>query len=295
MQNVSRALYVLILIVSLAGLALPVFAQQVIATVPVGVEPASSAVNSTTNKIYVPNQCGNDATCAYPYSQGTVTVVDGATNNPTTVNVGYYPSTVAVNPVTNTIYVANQCGSDPTCASYGTVSVIDGVSNTVIATVTVESDPYGVTVNSVTNNIYVANSCGTDLSCNTYSGTVSVIDGVNNTVTATVNAGAGPAPPVVNLVTNKIYVANSCGTDSSCPTNPPYSGPGTVTVIDGVTNNPTSVGVGVYPYGIDVNSVTNKIYVANNCGDDLNCQSTATMTMIDGTSLATTDVSIGGY
>src|ERR1019366_5059300 len=295
MQNVSRALYVLILIVSLAGLALPVFAQQVIATVPVGVEPASSAVNSTTNKIYVPNQCGNDATCAYPYSQGTVTVVDGATNNPTAVNVGYYPSTVAVNPVTNTIYVANQCGSDPTCASYGTVSVIDGVSNTVIATVTVESDPYGVTVNSVTNNIYVANHCGTDLSCNTYSGTVSVIDGVNNTVTATVNAGAGPAPPVVNLVTNKIYVANSCGTDSSCPTNPPYSGPGTVTVIDGVTNNPTSVGVGVYPYGIDVNSVTNKIYVANNCGDDLSCQSTATMTVIDGTSLATTDVSIGGY
>jgi YVTN family beta-propeller protein len=294
-MHTDRGLLVLFLVFSFAGLALPVFAQQVIATVPVGVGPASSAVNSTTNKIYVPNQCGNDTTCAYPYSQGTLTVVDGATNDPTTVNVGYYPSTVAVNPVTNRIYVANQCGSDPTCAGDGTVSVIDGVSNTVIATVTVGSEPYGVAVNSVTNNIYVANYCGTDLSCNTYSGTVSVIDGVNNTVTTTVNVGAGPAPPVVNSVTNKIYVANSCGTDSSCPANPPYSGPGTVTVIDGVTNNPTSVGVGVYPYGIDVNSVTNKIYVANNCGDDLNCQSKATMTVIDGQTLGTTDVSIGGY
>ena len=36
MQSVRRALYVLILIVCLAGLALPAFTQQVIATIPVG-------------------------------------------------------------------------------------------------------------------------------------------------------------------------------------------------------------------------------------------------------------------
>ena len=77
--------------------------------------------------------------------------------------MGYYPYGVAVNSVTNRIYVANQCGSDPTCASDGTVSVIDGASNTVIATVTVGSRPYGVAVNSVTNQIYVANICGNDV------------------------------------------------------------------------------------------------------------------------------------
>ncbi len=295
-MQTQRRFLLLFLAFSFAVLSLPALAQQVIATVPVGVEPAVSAVNSTTNKIYVPNQCGNDTTCSYPYSQGTLTVIDGATNNPTTVNVGYYPSTVAVNPVTNRIYVANQCGNDTNCASDGTVTVIDGVGNTVIATITVESDFYGVAVNSVTNEIYVANYCGSDVSCNSYSGTVSVINGGNNTVAATVPVGYAPYSPLVNPMTNKIYVPNPCGSDPTCNPggSPPYP-QGTVTVIDGATNNPTSVNVGIFPDAADVNTATNRIYVANNCGDDPNCGSTATMTAIDGATLVTTDVSIGGY
>jgi YVTN family beta-propeller protein len=291
MQSVRRTLYVLIVIVSFAGLALPVFGQQVIATVPVGIQPYSSAVNPVTNKIYVPNYCGNDPNCA---SLGTLTVIDGTTNIPTTINVGAFPHGVAVNPVTNKIYVTNQCGNDPTCASDGTVSVIDGVSNTVIATVTVESGPSAVAVNAVTNTIYVANYCGNDVSCSTYSGTVSVIDGVSNTVTATVNVGSDPTAAVVNSITNKIYVANFCGDDPTCAS--PYA-PGTVTVIDGATNNTLSVNVGFGPRAADFNTVTNKIYVANFCGDDPNCQSQSdgTVTVIDGATLGTTNVPIGGY
>src|SRR5664280_1042977 len=291
MQSVRRAL-LSILIVSFAVISLPVFAQQVIATVPVGSNPYSApAVNSMTNKIYVTNACGNDTTCAYPNSQGTVTVIDGTTNNTLSVNVGYFPIGVAVDPVTNKIYVANDCGNDSSCASDGTVTVIDGVSNTVIGTVTVGSGSYAVAVNSVTNMIYVTNYCGNDVTCRTYSGTVTVIDGATLT-TATVNVGANPFAAVVNSVTNKIYVPNGCGSDPTCAY--PYS-PGTVTVIDGATNNTVSVNVGVYPTALDVNSATNKIYVANNCGNDPNCGSTATMTVIDGTSLVTTDVAIGGY
>jgi len=149
MQSVRRAL-LSILIVSFAVISLPVFAQQVIATVPVGSNPYSApAVNSMTNKIYVTNACGNDTTCAYPNSQGTVTVIDGTTNNTLSVNVGYFPIGVAVDPVTNKIYVANECGNDSSCASDGTVTVIDGASNTVVATVTAGSSPYGLAVNSV--------------------------------------------------------------------------------------------------------------------------------------------------
>jgi YVTN family beta-propeller protein len=293
MQSVRRALYVLILIVSFVVLALPAFAQQVIATIPVGSRPYTEAINPVTNKIYIANACGNDfgTTCAYPFSPGTVTVVDGTTLNTQLVNVGYLPYGVAVNPVTNKIYIANQCGDDSACAGNGTVTVIDGAT-LATTTVTVESNPYGVAVNSVTNKIYAVNGCGTDLSCLTYSGTVSVIDGVSNTVTATVTVGSSPDFPVVNSLTNKIYVGNSCGNDPACAQ--PYS-PGTLTVIDGATNNPTSVNVGFYPYAVDVNTVTNKIYVANQCGDDAYCGSTATMTVIDGASLATTDVAIGGY
>jgi YVTN family beta-propeller protein len=55
-----------------------------------------------------------------------------------------------VNPIRNRIYVAN--------AGSNTVSVIDGTTNTVVATVTVGTTPFGVAVNPTTNRIYVTNS-----------------------------------------------------------------------------------------------------------------------------------------
>jgi DNA-binding beta-propeller fold protein YncE len=240
MHTARRLLLCFLTFSFLAVLSLPAFAQQVIATVPVGPYPQSSAVNPVTNKIYVVNN-----------------------------NCIDYP-----NP----------------CAGNGTVTVIDGAT-LATNTVTVGSNPYGVAVNPITNQIYVANICGNDVTCSSYSGTVTVIDGVSLTTT-TVSVGANPYVPVVNSVTNQIYVPNACGNDPTCAS--PYSS-GTVTVIDGATNNPTSVTVGILPDALDVNTATNQIYVANECGDDPYCASTATMTVIDGASLATTDVAIGGY
>ena len=72
---------------------------------------------------------------------GTVTVIDGATNNTMTVTVGFYPGVLAVNPVTNQIYVANSCGNDPNCGSDGTVTVIDGVTNNTMTTRCCEGFP----------------------------------------------------------------------------------------------------------------------------------------------------------
>ena len=63
------------------------------------------------------------------------------------------------------------------------MSVIDGATNTVTATVTVGADPDGVAVDGTTDTIYVTNYG---------SGTVSVIDGATNTVTATVTVGSRP-------------------------------------------------------------------------------------------------------
>ena len=291
MQSVGRALRVLILGVSFAVTSLPVFAQQVIATVPVASRPYTEAVNAATNKIYVANACGNDPTCAYPYNPGMVTVIDGMTNNIlASINVGYFPVGVGVNSLTNKIYVANACGNDPACASGGTVMVIDGASNVVIATVTAGNSPFAVAVNTVTNKIYVVNGCG-DPSCQTSSGSVTVIDGATSTVAATVPVGSSPYAPKVNSVTNQIYVPNGCGNDPTCNT---YNG--TVTVIDGATNNSLSVNVGAYPDAVDVNSVTNKIYVANDCGSDPTCQAdSGTVTVIDGGTLVTTDLAIGAF
>jgi YVTN family beta-propeller protein len=274
----ARSFQFIFLIFSLA-VALPsAVAQVAIATVSAGNSPYSVAVNSATNRIYVANNGDN-----------TVTVIDGATNNTVTVPVGNYPQAVAVNQATNKIYVVNNCGSDPTCNSAGTVTVIDANNNNNTATVTVGYFPYAVAVNSVTNKIYVTNDCGNDVNCGSV-GTVTVIDANNNNNTTTVTAGDYPEGVAVNSTTNKIYVVNNCGNDITC------ASAGTVTVIDANNNNNTAtVTTGFYPYFAAIDSVTNKIYVANNCGNDVNCGSLGTVTVIDGTSNNPTTVNTGFF
>jgi hypothetical protein len=134
------------------------------------------AVNSVTNKIYVPSYCFGDASC-HGHPNGTVSVVDGGTLAYSSVGAGIAPSTMAVNSATNKIYVANQCGTDPACNTYtGTVTVLDGAT-LATTTIFVGANPFGLSVNSTTNRAYVPNYCGNDASCQTHNGTVSVIDG----------------------------------------------------------------------------------------------------------------------
>jgi YVTN family beta-propeller protein len=166
-------------------------------------------------------------TAAAPAAAQTATAAVGA---------GTSPFSVAVNPVTNKIYVANS-GSD-------NVTVIDGATNATI-TVAAGTNPVSVAVNPVTNKIYVANEG---------SGNVTVIDGATN-ATTTVAAGTNPVSVAVNPVTNKIYVANQ--------------GSANVTVIDGATNTTTTVAAGTNPRSVAVNPVTNKIYVANGGSDNV--------------------------
>ena len=99
------------------------------------------------------------------------------------VPVSATPNAVAVDSSTNTIYVTNNLPD--------TVSVIDGWSHVVVATVRVGHHPDGVAVDSTTHTVYVANSD---------SHTVSVINGSTHTVTATVPVGNTPFGVTVNPV-----------------------------------------------------------------------------------------------
>lgn len=69
---------------------------------------------------------------------------------PAPIAVGHIPVSVAVDPATDTIYVANS-GSD-------TVSAIDGHTHTVTATIAVGHNPQGVAVDPATDTVYVANA-----------------------------------------------------------------------------------------------------------------------------------------
>jgi YVTN family beta-propeller protein len=105
------------------------------------------------------------------------------------------PIAVAVDPLTNRIYVANSGG--------GTVTVIRGATNQT-STVTVGTNPVALAVNAATNHVYVANSG---------SNTVTVIDGIANEAT-TVAAGTNPAAISANPITGQVYVTNS-GSDNA--------------------------------------------------------------------------------
>ena len=235
-------------------------AQVVIAKVQTGIKSNAIAVNSATNQIYVSNRCGNDSSCS---STGTVTIIDGATDNTTTVGVGYKPQAIAVNSATNKIYVTNMCGNDPTCAGPGTVTVIDGATNHT-TNVGVGYQPQGIAVNPVTDQVYIANTCSGYPTCG--SGSVTDLDGGTNNTT-TIGAGTTPRVLAVNPVTNKIYVTNAGNM---------------LTVIDGAANNTVPVTVGYAPDSIAINTLTDQIYVVNVCGGDPLCSMGGTVTVIDG-------------
>ena len=247
--------------------------NTVTSTIPVGSHPTIEDVDLVTNKIYVVNNGNGSGT--------TINVIDGNTDTVTaTVTVENYPQAVAVNPVTNTIYVVNYCGNQGGCNVNpvpGTVSVINGATNTVTNTVTVGYGAVLLFVDSATNKIWVGNSCGNTPSCDLGSGndantigTVTQIDGVT-LATATANTGLGLAAMTFNSVADKAYVTNT--TDN------------TVTFIDGVSLATATVNVGTSPADVEVNPVTNKIYVCNSGAN--------TVTTIDGVTLATNTTGVG--
>ena len=103
-----------------------------------------------------------------------VTVINGTNNTVTaTVAAQSEPTAVAVDPVTNSVYVANlnnNCDSSGACGN--SVTVINGATNAVTATLPTDTEPYSVAINPVTGKVYIANIMGDD---------VTVVDAVSYT------------------------------------------------------------------------------------------------------------------
>ncbi len=155
-------------------------------------------VNVATDTVYM---------ACYDGTTGSVTADVGSNgfnggSLPSIINIGgAIPVAVAVNPVTNLIYVIDHANAS--------VYVIDGSSNTKIKTITVGTSPIAVAVNPVSNKIYVLNQ-GT-----AGDATVSVIDGVMNTVlytspvtTSSGSEDSGISQLAVNPATSNIFAIN---------------------------------------------------------------------------------------
>src|SRR6478752_3707819 len=135
------------------------------------------------------------------------------------IKVGSEPRNLAINPITNTIYVANYLSD--------TISVLDGNNgDKVISNIRVGKSPAGLAVDLTRNLLYVSNE---------RLNTVSVIDGRTNQVKSNFTVGLSPTGIGINPVTNTIYVTNK---DSN-----------TTTVVDGRSNHVvTNIHVGHSPY-----------------------------------------------
>ena len=203
----------------------------------------------------------------------------GGTSAHPQIKVGGFPTGIALNPLTNTIYVGN--------GTTGTLSLINGKRCNAgfaggcaqhVTAVTAGADPIGIAVNGVTNTVYVANA----------SGTVAVVNGSKcdaanmsgcHVQPVTVRVGTNPQFLAVAESTNTIYVANSSAN--------------TVSVIDGRTCNATAkagcghvratVPVGPLPFTLAVNEATSSVYVT-----DLGA---ATISVIDAKTCNSTNIS----
>jgi len=197
---------------------------------PVGI---ASAVNSTTNMLYVVN-----SGAAQNSPTGTLYAISGVSNSLVATLPGLAkPVAVDVNNQTNTIYVANS-GND-------TVSVVSGASNTVTTTIPVGNYPSAIAVNPTTNMVYVDNF---------NDGTVSVINGATNAVVATVSSlGTGINLIAVDSGINQIYIGSNQGYAEA------------VTILNGATNFVLqTLNLKNAPQALAVNPATQTLYAESN-------------------------------
>ena len=209
--------------------ASPTF-HQIIAQIdlPNDCTPEEIAVNRVTNRAYVADDFGNR-----------VLIVDVATNSfAGSIAVGMQPRRLALNSVTNRIYVP--VADDPVTSH---IAVIDGNTNTIVASITLANPshfPFKLAVNETTNRVYVTS----------LQGSITVVDGANNSIIATIAGGSLPFGVAVNPVTDRIYVSNL--------------GDQNISVLRGSTNAiEPNVFIGLLSNVVAANRVTGRVYAAS--------------------------------
>jgi YVTN family beta-propeller protein len=212
--------------------------------------PNQIAVDQSTGKVYVANWANS--------RQGDVSVIDEASNTITdTIPLGLDQegTGIATDPQTGMIYVGVTPGIIGS-GSTGTtgVSVIDGSTNRIVATVPVgplDGQTGQLAMNPLTDTIYVTDEVDDD------AGSLCVIDGSTDAVSADVELGFVPASVAVDPSTGTIYVGAQRGT--------------AVSIIDGATNTVTGTlaprnGDTFGPPAVDTN--TNLAYVTETGAPD---------------------------
>jgi len=132
-----------------------------------------------------------------------VTIIDDKLHPITLPDAGEIPCAIAVDYSSGKLFVANYGSNN--------VTVIEGTTDSVAATVSVGPNPQAIAVDSSNHKVYVAS---------TREGAITVLDGTNHAVLGTVKTVKAPYAIAVN---DKSHKAVALGLD------------GDLTVIDGMT------------------------------------------------------------
>ncbi len=167
-----------------------------------------------------------------PALTSTPTVTPTFTPTPSVALDLRHPNDVAVDPLTQRIYVTSRDNNK--------LFMLDGLTMNVLGVAPTLGEPWGVAVNPYTKKVYVANHG---------SGQVSVYDAATLMHFVNIQIGAKPTFVKINLVTNQVFV--------------PLYGFNGVAIINGATDQAGISGADLGPWGLAVNEKLNRVYVGN--------------------------------
>lgn len=186
------------------------------------------------------------------------------------VTVGGDPSSIALNPKTDTLYITNLFSSN--------LTVLMEQSLSVVARIKLPSMPSGIAVDDTTNMVYAS-----------VSGGIEEINGSTNKVAGELRLGVG-GPLAIDSSTHIIYGAT--GNEALSQGIPPYDALAGVDVLTGSVVANVSVG---YPVNsVAVNPETHMVYAAGCHAEGIVCNSKVSIVNGTSESLVTT-VNLGDY
>ena len=209
--------------------------NKVIGSISLGGIPASFlsihlAVNPVTNKIYAASAFGGTKT---------ISVIDGTRDVvEATIDLDDDPADITVDPKTNRIYVIQSNSS----ATEGEIKVIDGSTNNILSSISLNIGADKIAFNPNTFTLYVSGL---------FSNEFVVVDSQTNTVISTIEVGEKESGKsiegiAINEAQNKIYVSYN----------------NTVQVIDGLTDSIVStITLHTTPTQLAFNEKLSKLYV----------------------------------
>ena len=222
--------------------------NTVTSSIPLPSGASFPAVDYLANRIYVAgcNTLVTPTACS-------VTVIDGnkdsvVTTIPVTTTRGGGLTGITVNPLCGLVYVAN--------ANDNVINIINGRQAKLAGTISLNGNtPSGIALNPILNLLYVP--YGTNQTA--------VVNAWTKQILTTTTFGNTTVGAAVNVLTGNVFVADQ-----------EFNGSSLTGVLGATGRLATSVPVGAFPTGLDVDPFTNLTFIAS--------QLSSEVTVIDGSS-----------